>query len=926
MEPLTGLFQHALELPASEQDAFLVSTCSDDVELLAAARRLLASDRAAEDSPMWGMSAMQIEAGRGGHLAAEDSRIGQVLGNYRIVEIIGEGGMGSVYRAVRADSAYSQSVAIKLVRSGSESARMAERSRQERQILASLEHANIARLLDGGTSPDGIPFLVMEFIEGEPLTEYCRHNKLDLIAKLKLFRQVCAAVEYAHQRLVIHRDLKPGNILVSRAGEVKLLDFGVAKLLEPDLNEPPKAETIAMHWLTPGYASPEQIRGDAMTTVSDVYSLGVILYELLTGQSPYRQPMKPLTEAFRAVCEEVPVAPSASVGREMAGKSKARKLRGDLDNIVLMSLRKEPKRRYPSVGQLERDIRRYLEGMPVRARGDALSYRAEKFVRRNWIVVAAAMVLVATLAGGIVTTSRAEARAKRQFAEVRRLAHSVLFDYHDAIEGLPGSTPVRQRLVKDALGYLDGLSHDSDDPGLEREIVEAYVKVANVQGNTYDSNLGDTAGAMDSARKAVAHGERLYGRYPNNDNAFALGTAYQAMAEMIHESSQPADAAKYYAQAESLMEKAAGAQPADPTRRLQQIVVLQHWGDLLGSQGISNLGRSGESLVRYNKALNLSDQLMQAYPGNRLFRQSQFESQLDATSVERSLGHASVAEAGYRRAVAIGDEITPPGTGTTDERFEVASTQLYLVRQLIDNGKPQEAIPYAEKTATIANELAAADPKSALYQRSLATSEVQVCNAFRAAARAAEGIPHCRKALAILEPLYAADPTSAEDRSDVANAHWKLGAVLLANGEAASALPQLQRALAILGETPSATADANHLINLMRTSVTVGDAEHALGDANASLVDYRRATEIAQRLVRNDPDQAYNRLDRARCTTRLAQGMAGAGQCSAAEPLFAETIAEWKALRAIGILSPADNSQPEILEVSLRRCQALNIR
>ena len=234
------------------------------------------------------------------------------------------------------------------------------------------------------------------------------------------------------------------------------------------------------------------------------------------------------------------------------------------------------------------------------------------------------------------------------------------------------------------------------------------------------------------------------------------------------------------------------------------------------------------------------------------------------------------------------------------------------MRQLIDNGKPQEAIPYAEKTATIANELAAADPKSALYQRSLATSEVQVCNAFRAAARAAEGIPHCRKALAILEPLYAADPTSAEDRSDVANAHWKLGAVLLANGEAASALPQLQRALAILGETPSATADANHLINLMRTSVTVGDAEHALGDANASLVDYRRATEIAQRLVRNDPDQAYNRLDRARCTTRLAQGMAGAGQCSAAEPLFAETIAEWKALRAIGILSPADNSQPEI--------------
>ena len=395
---------------------------------------------------------------------------------------------------------------------------------------------------------------------------------------------------------------------------------------------------------------------------------------------------------------------------------------------------------------------------------------------------------------------------------------------------------------------------------------------------------------------------------------------------MIHESSQLADAAKYYAQAEALLEKAATARPSDPSRRLQQILVLQHWGDLLGSQGISNLGRSGESLVRYKKALDLSDQLMQAHPGDRLVRQAQFESQLDATSAERSLGHASVAEAGYRRAVAIGDEITPPGTGTTDERFEVASTQLYLVRQLIDNGKPQEAIPYAEKTAVIAGELAAADPKSALYQRSLATADLQVCNTYRAAGRAAEGIPHCQKALAILEPLNAAAPTGAEYRSDVANAHWKMGAALLANGEAASALPQLQRALAILGETPGATADANHLINLMRTSVTAGDAEHALGDANAAIVDYQRATDIAQRLVRDDPDQAYNRLDRARCTTRLAQAMAGAAQCSTAEPLFTETIAEWKSLRDIGILPPADNGQPELLEVALHRCQSLNAR
>ncbi len=924
MELLGELFQRAVELPASEQDGFLLDKCGSDKELLAAARRLLAGDRAADASPFWGMSAMEVEAMHGGEVATEDSRIGQTLGDYRVVEVVGEGGMGSVYRAVRADSAYSQSVAIKLVRSGMASSRMAERSRQERQILANLEHPNIARLLDGGTSPDGLPFLVMEFIEGEPLTEYCRRKKLGLVEKLKLFRQVCAAVEYAHQRLVIHRDLKPGNILVNQTGEVKLLDFGVAKLLEPDLNEPLQAETVALHWLTPGYASPEQIRGEAMTTVSDVYSLGVILYELLTGRSPYRKPMKPLTEALRTVCDEDPLPPSASVANDVAGKSLARKLRGDLDNIALMALRKEPKRRYVSVEQFEGDIRRYLEGLPVRARGDALMYRAGKFVRRNRIAVAAAVALLVVLSGGIVATSRAEARAKRQFAAVRHLAHSVLFDYHDAIEGLPGSTPVRQRLVKDALGYLDGLSKEEDEPGLEREIVEAYVKIADVQGNSYDSNLGDTAGAMDSARKAVAHGERLYARDSSSENAFVLGRAYQALAEMIHGSSQPADAAKYYAQAEALQEKAAASQPSDPTLRLQQIQVLQHWGDLLGSQGMSNLGRSGESLLRYQKALSLSNQLMQSHPGVRPVRQAQFESQLDATSAERSLGHASVAEAGYRRAVAIADEITPPGTGTTEERFEVASTQLYLVRQLVDNGKPQEAIPFAEKTAAIAGELAAADPKSVLYQRSLATGELQVCNALRAAGRAAEGIPHCRKALAILEPLNAADPTSGEYRSDVANAHWKLGAALMSSGDASSALPQLRRALAILDETPAATADANHRINLMRTSVTVGDAEHALGDENASLAAYRRATDIAERLVRDDPDQAYNKLDRARCKTRLAQSLAGAGHCSDAEPLFTEAIAEWNVLRDIGILPPSDKGQPEVLEVALHRCQSLD--
>jgi non-specific serine/threonine protein kinase/serine/threonine-protein kinase len=533
MKMLEELFQNALDLPASERDAFLAQACAGDQELKASVLRLLASDQAADDHTFWKGSALSAEAKLDPQTGP--SRVGQILGDYRIVDVIGEGGMGTVYRAVRADAEYEQSVAIKLVRGGFDSASLAERFRQERQILANLSHPNIALLLDGGTTDDGLPYLVMEFIAGQPLTGYCNQHNLGLTERLRLFRQVCAAVEYAHQRLVIHRDLKPGNILANDAGEVRLLDFGVAKLVAADVDSPAQ-QTIGVNWLTPAYASPEQMRGEPMTTASDVYSLGVILYELLSGHSPYRGKMSTLPDAMRVVQEEDPLPPSAIVGRDATGKALARELNGDLDRIVLKALHKEPTRRYGSVEQFSEDLRRHLAGLPVRARGDAASYRAAKFVRRHAIPVVAAVAVFATLVAGIVMTMRAEARARRQFNEVRRLAHTVLFDYHDAIEPLPGSTPVRQRLVKDALGYLDGLSQQTQDEGLEREIALAYVKVADVQGNSYNPNLGDSAGGMESARKAVAHAEPLYQKDPTAENAYVLGRAYLVLAIFIHSS------------------------------------------------------------------------------------------------------------------------------------------------------------------------------------------------------------------------------------------------------------------------------------------------------------------------------------------------------------------------------------------------------
>lgn len=341
-----------------------------------------------------------------------EARAGQHVGAYRILREIGRGGMGTVFLAERADGQFEQSVALKVVRRSFADTDLARRFRQERQILASLNHPNIARLLDGGVSVDGEPFLAMEYVEGLRIDAYADVHQLSTHERLRLFRQVCGAVQYAHQNLVIHRDLKPSNILVTAEGVPKLLDFGIAKLLDAENGG---AQTVtAVGVMTPEYASPEQVRGESVTTASDVYSLGVVLYELLTGRRPYRVTGRRPDEIARAIREQEPLKPSearseppASAGpvlnpRDDARGSDLKSLRGDLDNIVLMAMRKEPSRRYASVAQFAEDIRRHLDGLPVLARKDTFKYRATKFVNRNKMAVAAAALVTLALIGGIL--------------------------------------------------------------------------------------------------------------------------------------------------------------------------------------------------------------------------------------------------------------------------------------------------------------------------------------------------------------------------------------------------------------------------------------------------------------------------------------------------------------------------------------------
>lgn len=445
LQQMRTLFEQALERPVEQRRAFLEASCGEDSELASQVWALVladAQDEALVDQP----ALLGFQPSRApDRLPVEGSRIGP----YLVRRHIGHGGMGVVYLATRDDDVFHKDVAIKVLRAGAGAADVVRRFHQEREILASLDHPNIARLLDGGTAPDGSPYFVMEYVAGQPIDRYCDEHKLNVTQRVRLFLLVCSAVQYAHQKLVVHRDLKPSNILVTGEGEVKLLDFGIAKLLRrPEGTNQDEAATLyatreGIHLMTPEYASPEQVKGEPITTASDTYSLGVVLYELVTGHRPYRMKSRLMHEVARVICEEDPTRPSAVVTRSEETREEQpesrpltaeqiselregnparlkRRLAGDLDHILLQALRKSPDRRYNSVERLREDLHRHLEGLPVSAQKNTLWYRADKLVRRHAMAVAGGLLLVLSLVAGLSATAWQARRATRNFLEADR--------------------------------------------------------------------------------------------------------------------------------------------------------------------------------------------------------------------------------------------------------------------------------------------------------------------------------------------------------------------------------------------------------------------------------------------------------------------------------------------------------------------------
>lgn len=752
-QQIKSIFDEAVELNSQERERFLASADIDE-EIRAEVRKMFAAD----DESLIQHSPFSESSDNGSQASPEK------IGIYKIIGEVGRGGMGAVYEGVRDDGQFSQRVAVKIIKRGMDSDDILRRFRNERQILAELQHPHIARLFDGGVSESGSPFYVMEFIEGSPIDVYCREKNINLAEKLELFRQVCSAVSYAHSQLIVHRDLKPSNILITKDGTVKLLDFGIAKVLNTDAIESQGTAT-QLGMMTPAYASPEQVRGEKVTTASDVYSLGVILYELLTGERPYQTEGKSYPELIELICNTQPRKPSdtTSAAINSEAKYKSPNLKGDLDNIVLKSLQKERERRYQSVEQFSEDIRRYLTGEPVSARSDTFSYRLSKFVSRNKVTAIAAALVFLSLCVGIAVAMwqarRAEqqrALAENRFAEVRELANSVIFKYHDAIAALPGSTAVRELLVKDATKYLDNLATEAgNDTALQRELALAYIKLGDVQGKAYAANLGDTEGAVESYRKAVKLMESAVAADKNSaELKVALLNSYESLFQIYMRTSDP-DKMPTLEKALAMGDQLISADPDNRDYKLQKVGLLILSGD--------STGKMEPKLDIYGNARSLSAELLVADPENK-----------------------EIIRANMRANQRLG------------------STQIWLGDEAEKQGdKPKAAqhyslgLPYYEDCREMAKRLIDAEPQNVTYKRNLAMSSINLAESLAKNGRRDESMAMIEQCLEILTQMESEDRKNKEVRSDIAFAHESISLIWKSLGEPKQAIGELERALEI---------------------------------------------------------------------------------------------------------------------------------
>jgi len=833
------IFDQAAALSAPEQSSFLEETCAGDLDLRNEVESLLAAHARSGDfidRPSLFFD-LKVVVGDAGFAA------GDLLGRYRIVKEIGRGGMGAVYLAERADDQYRKQVAIKLIHRGLTSDTMRRRFGTERQILASFDHPNIAHLYDADTAADGSSYFVMEYIDGVAIDKFCHERSSSLKERLSLFRHVCGAVAYAHRHAVIHRDLKPSNILITSEGVPKLLDFGIAKMLETA----PSAEALVTiaeaRAMTPEYASPEQVRGEAITTASDVYSLGVILYQLLTGTFPYRFNTQSPYEIARVIEGTNPARPSTAVRQRNSRIEKrdsadqrfafreSRRLRGDLDNIMLMAIRKEPARRYSSVEQFSDDIGRYLEARPVVARKDTFGYRAAKFVRRNRAATAVAALLLLSLIAGIITTSsqahRArfeQARAERRFNDVRQLANNVLFDYYDAIKNLPGATRVRERLVKDALMHLDSLGKEAGgDRTLQRELAEAYERVGDVLGEEASASLGDRSGAMQSYGKGLALRESLVAAAPGDvTSRRALAASYKKLGAVYLDTAELKKGLDYLAKSLALSSALVAEQPENDDLQRDLAEVHNAAGSAVRE------GEMNAALEHYRKALPILEALRGRAPKDRRVRRDLSVTYGEIGGVLFLTGDIPGALENNGKALALRESLLAEDPTNNDYRRMLAIAHQNRGDFLAWEKRYPEALESFRRKLDIDEQSLAADPANAQARSDLAYSSERIGALLIATGDAREAVRHLENAVHLYEKATEDDPKDLMKRLRIVIGYMQLGQAWTKAGDYARAQAECGRASELLHQAPDDPAN----ISLQRLRVL---AFTGLGDAYAEL-------------------------------------------------------------------------------------------